>query len=103
MKKSIVIFFCKKETMEYFPSGNTNMFNNTVNYNITKNDNDIENFTRLQSPANIIKSGPNMQTFGKINMPQYYDECKIGCDRINPDILDAFRSNPYTFSLTNTA
>jgi hypothetical protein len=26
----------------------------------------------------------------------------IEIDRINPDILKAFRENPYTFSLTNS-
>ena len=31
-------------------------------------------------------------------MPQQYNE-QINCDRMNPDILQAFKSNPYTQSL----
>jgi hypothetical protein len=42
------------------------------------------------------------ENYGKINVPQYYNECQIGCDRIQPDILDAFRNNPYTQSLTTS-
>jgi hypothetical protein len=30
---------------------------------------------------------------------QEYNEKKIGIDRINPDILDAYKKNPYTQSL----
>ena len=41
---------------------------------------------------------PSADTYGKINTPQYYDECQ-GCDRINSDILSAFKQNPYTQSL----
>ena len=43
---------------------------------------------------------PSADTYGKINMPQYYNECQ-GCDRIEPDILDAFKKNPYTQSLSS--
>ena len=30
-----------------------------------------------------------------------YDKNRIGTDRINPDILDAFKQNPYTQSLSS--
>jgi hypothetical protein len=39
------------------------------------------------------------ETYGKINVPQYYDEC-AGCERNNPDILDAYRNNPYTHPIS---
>jgi hypothetical protein len=42
----------------------------------------------------------SVETFGKINVPQYYDNCQ-NCDRINPDILNAFKENPYTKSLSS--
>ena len=32
--------------------------------------------------------------------PQYYDNCQ-DCNRINPDILTAFKQNPYTQSLNS--
>ena len=41
---------------------------------------------------------PSMETYGKINVPQQYNE-NTNCDRINPDILNAFKKNPYTQSL----
>jgi hypothetical protein len=44
---------------------------------------------------------PSAQTHGAIRAPQYYNEC-ANCERINPDILTAFKNNPYTHSLTNS-
>ena len=34
---------------------------------------------------------------------EHYDDKKIGDDRINPDLLNAFKSNPYTQSLNSWA
>jgi len=45
---------------------------------------------------------PSLDSYGKINTPQYYNECQ-SCDRIQPDILDAFKQNPYTQSLQSWA
>jgi len=48
--------------------------------------------------------GPSTNTYGKIHVPEYYNQCEnVGCGRINPDILTAFLQNPYTQSLTNSA
>jgi predicted nucleic acid-binding Zn ribbon protein len=33
-------------------------------------------------------------------MPQYYNECQ-GCERIAPDLLNAFKENPFTHSLSS--
>ena len=44
---------------------------------------------------------PSVKTYGAIRAPQYYNECQM-CDRIQPDILNAFRENPYTHSLTTS-
>lgn len=79
--------------------GNMELFNPNINAVIYKNDNDRNN-NRLWAPEATNSMGPSMQTYGKINMPQYYNECET-CERIQPDILNAFRSNPYTHSLTN--
>jgi len=35
-------------------------------------------------------------------MPQQYNENQ-GCDRINPDLLTAFKNNPFTQSLHSVA
>jgi hypothetical protein len=45
---------------------------------------------------------PSAEALGKMNMPQYYDPNQ-GCERINPDILKAFKENPYTQSLASYA
>lgn len=92
----------KKETMPWTNQGNMSLFNDNTNYNLPRQDNCNSNVNRLQAPKNIIGAPPSVETYGKIHMPQYYDEC-MNCERINPEILNAFRNNPYTFSLTNTA
>lgn len=58
---------------------------------------------RLFSPSSIISLSAGKDQIGKFNTPQIYDESKIGCERISPDLLDAFRQNPYTHSLTTSA
>jgi hypothetical protein len=90
----------KEKTIVSRPNpGNTNMFNANMNITMSKLDTDREN-NRLWAPSSVIYNGPSVQTYGKSNMPQYYDEC-IGCERIDPNLLEAFKSNPYTHSLTN--
>jgi hypothetical protein len=79
--------------------GNTKHFNSQINVTMSKLDSDREN-NRLWAPQAVVPNGPTVQTYGKANMPQYMDNC-IGCDRIAPDLLNAFKENPYTHSLTN--
>ena len=79
--------------------GNAKHFNSQMNVTMSKLDSDREN-NRLWAPHSILNAGPSMQTHGKANMPQYYDNCQ-GCERIAPDILKAFKENPYTHSLSS--
>ena len=79
--------------------GNAKHFNSQMNVTMSKLDSDREN-NRLWAPHSILNSGPSIQTHGKINTPQYYDNCQ-GCERIAPDILNAFKENPYTHSLSS--
>ena len=77
--------------------GGTQIFNQSENIAIHKRDNDRKNKRAAASyggPSTI----PSTDTYGKIHAPQYYNEC-YGCDRINPDILTAFKQNPYTQSI----
>jgi Family of unknown function (DUF5899) len=71
--------------------GNTNQFNSHIN---------MESHQRLHSSyiGNPIGSQtiPNMNTHGSINMPSYTEKEN---DRLNPDLLQAFKNNPYTHSL----
>jgi hypothetical protein len=80
--------------------GGTQIFNQQMNLTTIKSDSD--RFDGRVNPAiSVTPLPPSVQTFGSITMPQYYNEC-AGCDRIQPDILNAFRSNPYTHSLTTS-
>jgi len=80
--------------------GNTNIYNEQMNVCVSKNDCDRNN-TRMWVPTNMPQMPMSKEEYGKIRAPQYYNEC-IGCDRISPDILTAFRENPYTHSLTDS-
>ena len=79
--------------------GNTQVFNQQMNVNIARIDSDRNN-TRTFVPTNMPQMPIGKEQYGKIHAPQYYNEC-VGCDRISPDILSAFKSNPYTHSLTD--
>jgi len=78
--------------------GNASIFNPNVNAQTHKLDSDRNN-NRMWVPGASNAIGPTMETYGKINVPQYNNQC-LTCDRINPNILDAFKQNPYTHSLT---
>ena len=92
----------KSQTIMNRPNqGGTQIFNQQMHLSTIKADSD-----RLDgrvNPAFSKLSGlpPSVQTYGAIRAPQYYNEC-AGCDRIQSDILSAFRQNPYTHSLTNS-
>jgi len=78
--------------------GGTQIFNQQMNLTTIKSDSD--RFDGRVNPAiSVTPLPPSTQTYGSINTPQYYNE-SAGCDRIQPDILNAFRNNPYTHSLT---
>lgn len=78
--------------------GGMQLFNQEMNVHCRD---DCDRFAGRVNPAysNAGAMTPSVETYGSINMPQYYNEC-YNCDRIQPDILDAFKSNPYTHSLT---
>jgi hypothetical protein len=91
----------KAQTIYNRPNpGGTETFNNQYNVSIARQDADCFN-NRVNAPSAVIKAPPSLTTYGKMNAPQYYDEC-VGCERISPDLLNAFRSNPYTHSLTTS-
>ena len=92
----------KSQTIMNRPNqGGTQIFNQQMNLTTIKSDSD--RFDGRVNPAFSMLSGmpPSVQTYGAIRAPQYYNEC-AGCDRIQPDILSAFKSNPYTHSLTDS-
>ena len=80
--------------------GGTQIFNQQMHLTTIKSDSDRLD-GRVNPAISVTPLPPSTQTYGSINMPQYYNEC-AGCDRIQPDILNAFRNNPYTHSLTTS-
>ena len=80
--------------------GGTQVFNQQMNVNISRQDSDRYNY-RVNAPAAVLAMPPSKEIYGKINVPQYYNE-NANCERIQPDILNAFRNNPYTHSLTTS-
>jgi hypothetical protein len=80
--------------------GGTQIFNQQMHLTTIKSDSDRLD-GRVNPAISVTPLPPSTQTYGSINTPQYYNEC-AGCDRIQPDILNAFRNNPYTHSLTTS-
>ena len=92
----------KSQTIMNRPNqGGTQIFNPQINLTTIKNDSDC--FEGRVNPAysGTAQLPPSVQTYGKVQTPQYYNEC-FNCDRIQPDILNAFKNNPYTHPLTTS-
>jgi hypothetical protein len=90
----------KSQTIMNRPNpGGTQIFNQQMNIHCKD---DCDRFSGRVNPAYSTLSAlpPSVQTYGAIHVPQYYNEC-AGCDRIDGNILSAFKSNPYTHSLTS--
>ena len=74
--------------------------------NIGKRDNDRVNNRmqpqdfKLPSQNSMADTVPSLDSYGKINMPQQYSQ-EVNNDRINPEMLSAFKNNPYAHSVTS--
>lgn len=79
--------------------GGTQIFNQQMNLTTIKSDSDRLDGRVNPAYSTLSSLPPSVQTYGSIRAPQYYNEC-AGCDRIQPDILNAFKNNPYTHSLS---
>lgn len=85
--------------------GGTQIFNQNDNITIQKRDADRDN-NRWWVPsaggtAGVTARGIN-ENIDRVKVSQGYDQ-NINTDRISPDILNAFKNNPYTQSLTSWA
>ena len=86
-----------KISTSFTPAGNMNLFNPTENICTKRHDDNCEPW--VPNPVFRISNSPGVETHGKLEKyPQSYQE-SVNCARIQPDILDAFRKNPYTQSL----
>jgi hypothetical protein len=81
--------------------GGNQIFNQNENISIHRRDNDRDN-TRMWVPnASQMSSTPAKEMYGIVSGPQYLNEDQ--CARNSPDILTAFKNNPYTQSLSSWA
>ena len=53
-----------------------------------------------QMEPSIAANIPSADSYGKINMPQQYKQ-EVNSERMNPEILSAFKNNPYAQSLNS--
>jgi hypothetical protein len=73
--------------------GNTQKFEPNRHISIAKNQTDREN-NRMWVPNNTNYATPSTQTYGRIDQPQAYKDVEDN-SRIQPDLLDAFKKNPF--------
>lgn len=85
--------------------GGTQMFNQNDNISISKRDGDRDN-NRLWVPSSGNTAGFTArgatENISRVKVSESYDK-NINTDRIAPEILSAFKSNPYTQSLSSWA
>lgn len=87
-------------TVNRINHGNTQQFNNTMNVCVSKNEQDVMN-NRSFAPSYTIGAGSSKEMYGKMDMNHY--NTSVQDNRNAPDLLTAFRSNPYTQSLNSYA
>jgi hypothetical protein len=90
-----------KQQAEARIHGNMGMFNGEINQKY--HNGKVCSQEYFAGPSSRHQSVPNIEQYGKLHGTQEYDNKKIGTDRINPDLLNAFKSNPYTQSLNSWA
>tara|TARA_R110002074_G_scaffold255577_1_gene427991 strand:- start:717 stop:1307 length:591 start_codon:yes stop_codon:yes gene_type:complete len=97
-----------KTSINWPMAGGTSMFNSQTNIDIAKNDNNRVNnrmqcndfIHNQQIEPSLAANIPSADTYGKINMPQQYKQ-EVNSERMNPEILSAFKNNPYAQSLNS--
>ena len=84
--------------------GGMDVYNGHINMDIHRNQNDVFNTRvpvpdkKLPRPDNFGQPIPSSDTFGRV-APINELSNQINEDRMNPEILSAFKSNPYAHSL----
>lgn len=92
--------FKEATTYNRIPQGNAQMYNHsTGNVCIVKNDKDRENNRMFANGSNISALPPSKSALGVSDQPKQFENV----NRIEPDLLQAFKDNPYTQSLDSVA
>jgi hypothetical protein len=66
---------------------------------VAKNEHDRDN-NRMWAPSSMPSQSMSKEMYGKFTEPQGYQQ-NVAIERMAPDLLTAFKSNPYTHSLTS--
>jgi hypothetical protein len=89
-----------KTTVAANVHGNSSHFNNKINMSLAQ---ECSENPRMWVPSNAPNSIPSVEQRGVVNNhPQSYDQ-QYNNERINPNLLSAFKQNPYTQSLHSVA
>jgi len=85
--------------------GNTQIFNQTMNLSSGSKVDADRNNNRMFAPSSMPQQTANKELYGRSSAQNSMSNNKnihnLGVERNSPDILNAFRSNPYTQSLTD--
>lgn len=93
----------KRQTLGWVNSGVSASFNNDINqrtFNSRDEDNVNQRHTIIQSQ--VMNKPPDISMGGEVNMPQYIENTQ-NSERLHPEMLDAFKKNPFTQSLQSVA
>ena len=93
------------KTFENHPNmGGTQLMNNAQNVLINRTDSDRNN-NRLWVPGSMSTPGiintPSASNIGSVQSKYQANDLEYNTDRMKPDILNAFKNNPYTQSLSS--
>jgi hypothetical protein len=92
----------KEQTIEGRTNGgNMQLFNADMRVNTAKRDEDRTN-NRMWAPSNMPQQPMSKEIYGKMIEPTQPRQ-NVEIERMEPDLLNAFRKNPYTQSLQSTA
>lgn len=81
--------------------GNMQVFTGNVNVSTAKQDSDRDN-NRMWAPSSMPSKTMSKETYGKMVEP-VHNQQNVVMERMEPDILNAFKNNPYTQSLSSAS
>jgi len=81
--------------------GNMQIFNTQLNVKTAKREKDRNN-NRMWAPSNMPSKSMSKELYGKMVEPTHNQQ-NIAVERMAPELLTAFKGNPYTHSLTGTS
>lgn len=85
-------------------TGNMSLFNNQMNVCIARSDCSSQDY-RVNGADSLIKHAPSTENYGRMNLPNKTESVENSLcynqSYMDPNLLNAFRQNPYTQSLSS--